>query len=129
METGWEPFDERALQDFESENGDVNLSLHRTDADGELPSPSSSIDQQLKKWNAIRLPIHPEPIAIQPVTYGVENTLRARFQATGLQVIVQMTSFELNPDAKSKTAASFGWKVRTTSYHPPIQLRLLLTSY
>lgn len=72
------------------------------------PSTSSAADisSANNSGETARKPIHPDPAQIQPVKYGVDNTLGAQFRGTGLQIIVKMTNIELTPETPETAAPS-----------------------
>ena len=68
-------------------------------------------DRKRRYWKKTRKAVHPPAPTYEPVDYSVdpEQTLRARFASTGLQVFVGMRTVELTPE--NPTLPGVSWHV------------------
>lgn len=82
----WESFNAKELARHDVELDDDVLD----DLDGDEEGIQRS------KWEKVRDPLLPEPDHVFKVDYTCRNSLREKFKATGLQVIVKMATIELN---------------------------------
>jgi hypothetical protein len=78
--------------DSESDGeGGIDLEKH-------MSKPNHAEDIQQMKWKNVRDAILPEPDNMTEVDYVCKESIREKFKATGLQVIVKMATIELTPE-------------------------------
>ena len=136
----WEPFNAElfAKHDYEISPDELDyLSYEFEEIEYEHPIEEENVragelhQQALKsakiqevKWESIRDAIFPEPDDQEPINYQPPKTLRGKFEETGLQIIVKMTSIELTPENPDLPAGD--WHVSPLS--PSAVTKLSLTN-
>ncbi|KAM0239600.1 hypothetical protein ACHAP5_008171 [Fusarium lateritium] len=106
----WEPkFDAERFKTKDDQPTHESLG----DPNHPLSTPGDDKDEEIarERWWEVRQAKLPDPLPFEPVNYAPKQSLREKFEESGLQVIIKMASIELTPEKSEFAAGSWHYKL------------------